>query len=319
MSQYRVRANRVVTFFSQVDEEGLIESLLPPFIKQILATDLFAKYLPDYEPRCCNTAIDASTIPVASSSSSSEDLFFIASRHCNTVAPVSTEKKTVVKGHFIQYSTEEANAANVDAVSADVADTVDAANANAANAGATVVLSSLHYCCMTRQRFRGTYYAFLMSHTMPNKKKDTNIGVSRNPIFSVMAHNNQYYVNQQEEGDKGGIPHDKYYFPVIFDKDTASAAPNWRLHIVLGPFLTKRTAVECCYKWVKKTRGTRSKCDKAPKLADFYQCHLYSSQIRIKQPFDEYLRERLNAPPHYLESCGAIREEYSKTIAKHHQ
>lgn len=170
----------------------------------------------------------------------------------------------------------------------------------------TIPLGTLHHCLLTGNVFKGCYYAFLMSHTMPRKKKDTNIGVSKNPIFSVMAHNNQAFVNSTTHTDKE-------YFPVIYDKDTAAAAPNWRLHMALGPFLKRGEAIDCCHRWVEFTRGTRSKCDKAPILARHYQCDLYSLQIPLNESLDSYL-SKINAPLEYLNLTESVELEYHNVI-----
>lgn len=171
----------------------------------------------------------------------------------------------------------------------------------------TVVLSQLHHSVLTGRRFVGTYYAFLMSHTLTGKKKDTNIGVSKNPVFSVIAHNNQAKVTTPD-GISATSTGDVYSFPVIYDKDTASAAPFWRLNTVLGPFFTKHAAEECCHEWVKKTRGTVSKQQKAPRLARMFDCDLYTTQVSINMPIERYLYEN-NAPADYIRACQSIKSE----------
>lgn len=170
------------------------------------------------------------------------------------------------------------------------------------NENNTVVLSALQHSVLTGKRFKGTYFAFLMSHTLSGKKKDTNIGVSRNPIFSVIAHNNQA---RQHMMPPGASP---FQFPIIYDKDTASAAPYWRLNTVLGPFYTKRAAEQCGHEWVKDTRGTISKQNKARKLASSLHCSMYSAQVPIDVPIERYLYEN-NAPLSYIKACQSIKRE----------
>lgn len=165
-----------------------------------------------------------------------------------------------------------------------------------------LILSSLNHCLLTGTKFKGTYYAFLMSHKVSGKKKDTNIGVSRYPIFSVIAHNNQ--ARHNAEAAAKGV----HYFPVIYDKDTASAAPFWRLNTTLGPFFTKRAGEECCHEWVKKTRGTTSKQDKAYVLASAYRKNLYTSQNGINMSIERYLYEN-NAPPQYIREAQSLKTE----------
>lgn len=175
----------------------------------------------------------------------------------------------------------------------------------------TVVLSQLHYSVLTGKRLTGTFYAFLMS-TLNGKKKDTNIGVSKNPLFSVIAHNNQAKlpINDAPPTSMGDV----YSFPVIYDKDTASAAPFWRLNTVLGPFYTKHAAEECCHEWVRKTRGTVSKQLKAPRLARMFNCDIYSSQVSINMPIERYLYEN-NAPVDYIRACQSIKSECRSIVS----
>ena len=171
----------------------------------------------------------------------------------------------------------------------------------------TVVLSTLSYSVLTGRRFKGTYYAFLMS-TNYGKKKNTTIGVSRYPIFSVIAHNNQARLNDTH-GD------DVRLFPVIYDKDTASAAPHWRLDTALGPFFTKRAAENCCHEWVRKTRGTVSKQNKALKLVEALQCEIYSARIPTGVSFERYLVEN-NAPLAYIKACQSIKRESLSIVSE---
>ena len=166
----------------------------------------------------------------------------------------------------------------------------------------TLILYAFHYCLLNNIPFKGVHYAFLMSHKLIGKKKDTNIGISKNPIIAVVAHNNQAYSQKNNQ-------------PRINDKDTASAAPDWRLDTVLGPFPTKRQAIECSLEWVKKTRGIDSKRDKAPVLAESYRCDMYSSQINISKPLDEFLID-INAPYNYIEACHNMKEKCLQLLDK---
>ena len=292
MSQHRVRAEHRICYATRDKTHVDLESL-PSFIREALSIDLFEKYLPN------GAELHAQRVK----HQENEQLLFwghnkhkAQERENNTLTattPIDDEsEKVTITCHMIKVK-------KLDTAVLPAEDN-------------TVELSTLLYCRLTNKKFRGTHYAFLMSHTMSGKKKDTNIGVSRNPIYSVMAHNNQAYINSGGNNDG-----DKSFFPVIFDKDTASAAPNWRLHIALGPFYTKNQAVECCHRWVKKTRGTRSKCDKAPVLARQQLVDMYSSQISIEGSFDDYLR-RINAPQHYVDYCERIKDEYRTLITVNH-
>lgn len=193
----------------------------------------------------------------------------------------------------------------------------------------------------------GVYYAYMISHSVCGKKKDTSIGCSKNPFLSVISHNNQHFVtnlsslnnninnnqndssikedhillynsnNNELTGDYDDADEENsfngYSIPVIIDKDTASAAPHWKLDIVLGPFIKRERAIECCFEWVSKTRGIASKREKAPFLAQQYNCKIYSSQVSINVPLDVFLF-KMNAPFHYIQKCKIIQEKYKELI-----
>ncbi len=176
------------------------------------------------------------------------------------------------------------------------------------DASNTVSLSALHYSVMTNTAFRGVYWAFLMSHNLKGKKKDTNIGVSKNPIFSVMAPTNQALIGR---GDNAKLP--RAVFPGSYDKDTASAAPHWKLDTAVGTFYTRKEAIGCCHRWVRKTRGTVSKRERAPELAEDYDNSLYSSQIPINTPLESRLFQ-LNAPFEYIAESHAIKQQCTHVV-----
>lgn len=172
----------------------------------------------------------------------------------------------------------------------------------------TVTLSVLHHAVMTNTAFRGVYWAFMMSHNLQGKKKDTNIGVSKNPIFSVMAHNNQALIHQ---GNNAQLPRSE--FPVIYDKDTASAAPHWKMDTAIGLFLSRAEAIDCGNRWVRKTRGTDSKRDRALELVQFYGNMRYSSQIPINQPLESRLFQ-MNAPFEYIATSHTTKQHCTHVI-----
>lgn len=146
-----------------------------------------------------------------------------------------------------------------------------------------LMISKYTYHALRNQIFPGTYYAFLMSHSLKNKKKDTNIGFSKNPIYSLYLHNGQHIVN----------------------KNTSSAAPFWILDIILGPFPTEKQVMDCCNEWVSKTRGRESKRNKAYKLYKYYGVNLYSHQVALNEPYDQFLFN-INAPLNYIKKTREI-------------
>jgi hypothetical protein len=147
-------------------------------------------------------------------------------------------------------------------------------------------LSKQLFCQTASVRYDGEWYAYLMSHPLKRCKKDTNVGYSRNPIQSVYKHN-----------------HHK-----LFDKETAIAAPHWRLDNTLGPFLSKVEAVQCAENWVCKTRGIPSKRERAKVLAARYKVPLYSSEVVLEQPFHAFLCS-INAPDSLLDACLELKQQ----------
>jgi hypothetical protein len=146
-----------------------------------------------------------------------------------------------------------------------------------------LAISKHHYCVLHNQMFPGAYYAFLMSHDLKNKKKDTNIGFSKDPVYSLYLHNEQRIVN----------------------KNTSSAAPHWKLDTVLGPFSTARRAELCCDEWVTKTRGKDSKQTKGFVLHKLFSVNLYSCKIKLNEPFDQFLCN-INAPKNYIDTTRKL-------------
>lgn len=134
------------------------------------------------------------------------------------------------------------------------------------------------------EQFRGSYYAFLMTHPLRGKKTSAHIGYSTNPMLDVHLHNTL----------------------AMNDRTTSAAAPHWILDMVLGPFNSAELAIECTREWVSFTRGKESKRRKAYFLSRIYNVPLYSAAIKPTITLRDYLIEK--APPNYL-AC------YEKMIA----
>ena len=142
------------------------------------------------------------------------------------------------------------------------------------------------YNTLTESPEVGEWYVFLMCHPLKGLKKDTNIGYSKNPIYSVHQHNT--------------IP--------LFDKETMAAAPYWRLDCVLGPFISISTVIECAKSWVTKTRGIPSKREKAKTLSKLFNTNLYTIDVKLDVPFGQFLMEK-NAPLHYIDTYHDLIKE----------
>lgn len=295
MGEYRVRVDSRVHWSVRKGEVGSDLSQISSLesVQEALATDLFEKYR-------MNTARPTRTVERAPACLSGNERFFW--RDDTRTQPIKTSL------------IESRDSGRVEREVQSVYIQIERVKPSAEEAGrASLAVDKLQYCQLTGKPFDGLYYAFLMSHPLLGMKKDTNIGISKNPIQSVIAHNNQAELIPGSGGRRGDVPVSGGAAPqpLIIDKDTASAAPHWILDTALGPFFTQRRAIECCQEWLRRTRGISSKRKKAYVLAKRYQCQLYSSRLPIQKPLMNYLSET-KAPPIYLESCRQIKARQQK-------
>jgi hypothetical protein len=120
-------------------------------------------------------------------------------------------------------------------------------------------------------KFKYGYFAFMMVRIVENeeeKKNDAIIGYSQNPFFST------FYHNKNSVKDK------------LNDKE-------WQLYIILGPFILKKTCINCCTDWLRKTRGINSKRIRAEELKVNYNIDLYSSNKIEEKELDKLISEIL--------------------------
>ncbi len=130
--------------------------------------------------------------------------------------------------------------------------------------------------------YEGEYYAYLMTHPIKGKKKDTHIGCSKNPIHTAYLHNTKK----------------------IYDKDTRIAPGHWVLSIVLGPFTCEELCSECCKDWVTNTRGITSKVNKGVVLAKKYNVNIYNTQENTNICLKDYLEKY--APAIYIDEYNKL-------------
>jgi hypothetical protein len=282
MSQYTVRADLVVEQSWRRRDYDVTMANLPAVVRQLLETDLFEKYMPTM------TAASAELERQRVSDGEDEYDETDAATAAATATLLRTRTCCLVTSRIVYDAETQGN--------------------EVPTKRNTVTLSTLHHAILTNTTFRGVYYAFLMSHALKGKKKNTNVGASKNPIFSVIAHNNQAFVNRPANRHLS-----KAAFPVIYDKDTASAAPHWKLDRVIGPFIRKEEAIECCHGWVKKTRGTDSKHKRAPELTTHYATNLYSSQVPLRQPLEKHLLQ-VNAPLEYIVATHVMKTHCTTVV-----
>lgn len=124
----------------------------------------------------------------------------------------------------------------------------------------------------------GQWYTYLAS--LPDcivNKTDSYIGYTTNPLADIHLHNAKLLPTP--------------------DRDTGSAAPHWMLDIVLGPFLCEELAKQCGKLWVIKTRGKKSKRNRASILAGFFNVPLYTFQEKLIDTTMTHLLRDYNVPP----------------------
>lgn len=133
-------------------------------------------------------------------------------------------------------------------------------------------LTPLQLAHMYGYTYDGEYYTFLMSHNV-SSKTDSYVGYTTNPVRDVYLHNER----------------------LIPDRNTAAAAGNWELDVVLGPFACKAVAIDCGRTWVHGTRGKLPKRKKAPFLSNAFNVPMYDCRTKLEEPFEDYL-ERMALP-----------------------
>lgn len=332
MSEYRVRINTLCECKFTKEEDDSLDSL-PDFIRErIVGVDLFAKYRMNDAIQMAQAKAKHVAQREKNESTFGDRYFFwkeetkSSSAHAVTVkieptVVVATKAAVVVvvpveaPAYVPPKQTVSVHRASFKRKSMEEIENTLPANKT------TVALARLQYSTMACKKFKGVFYAVLITHSLKHKKKDTNVAVSKNPAFTVMCHNNQAKERQKKAV---GVPRhsnvhstatafaaaaaNRTLFPFIVDKDTATAAPHWRLDTVLGPFLTREKAIECCLAWVNKTRGTGSKREKACELAPRFSTSRFSSQIRLADTGTSLTRRlfEMNVPMNYIEKVAAV-------------
>lgn len=148
-----------------------------------------------------------------------------------------------------------------------------------------MVIEKAFKCLLTREVFDGTYYAILMTQPSKEKKTMAYICYSTNPIEELYYHNNLMANN----------------------KTTSAAAPHWILDKVLGVFFCLEKAIHCTEKLAYKTRGAKSKRNRADLLSDKLNVNLYSDDIELDIPIKNYLATI--APPIYSSIYDCLSEK----------
>ncbi len=90
------------------------------------------------------------------------------------------------------------------------------------------------------------FFCFMMVNFIPNQKINTYIAETQNPYQSVILHN------------KGNAK---------CSKSTKSAAPNWELNMIIGPFNYIEEAFDFAKDWKSNSRGIPSRRKRGQDLA----------------------------------------------------
>lgn len=126
-------------------------------------------------------------------------------------------------------------------------------------------------------------YAFLSTHNMVGCKMNAVVMYGSNPLLAVVLRNRGI----------GG------------DKAMGQSAPNWKLNLTLGPFLSLSICRKACREWVLGTRGVTSKQSKGFVLATRYYTPLYSLNKRPPGGMHNFLA--VHGPPGMADCYARLR------------
>jgi hypothetical protein len=296
---FDVNVNHEVRFHLQPGKEVGIDDL-PEYLTELLKVDLFEKY----GKKTYSTNVAATTAVVAAAASASASTTMEINKtdksplhsQCIKMTHVTIERRlfhdkavAIVKDSCVKHRTFIEMTFNVKTAMTMSRKALQPQQFLLQQPLAlqpiipSLTISKYNYSLLSRQKFSGSYYAWMIVHYLQNKKKDTNIGVSKNPFYSVYLHNNQFIVN----------------------KNTSSAAPHWELDTVAGPFETEETALEFAREWVSQTRGGKSKRKKADDLHKVHGVNLYTRKMTLNQPFDQFLVDA-NASIHHVKHVQKV-------------
>jgi hypothetical protein len=122
----------------------------------------------------------------------------------------------------------------------------------------------------------GARFCYLMINLLPNQKINTYIGESGHPFQSVIDHN---------EGRARA------------SKSTKSAAPHWKLEMIVGEFADQPSAVTFANSWRANSRGIVSRRKRGHALAKLHGKTRYDRQHLPEEEDDEDEAAAAAAPP----------------------
>lgn len=134
-------------------------------------------------------------------------------------------------------------------------------------------------------KLKGDYFAFMIIRIIHNRneseKNDALIGYSENPFYSTLIHNKL----------KNG-------------KDLIGK--EWKLSIILGPFILKKNCIECCQGWLYGTRGIASKQIRAYELQKNYGVNFYTSEFSNFSHLENLIKK---LPKKYYDTFNLLKKE----------
>jgi hypothetical protein len=136
-------------------------------------------------------------------------------------------------------------------------------------------------------KYQGEYFAFMVIRIIHDfnelEKNDAMIGYSQNPFYSTFLYN-----KLKTETDL-----------ILLN------GREWKLSIILGPFILQKNCVEACKAWVRGTRGITSKQFRALELQKEYGVNYFTSDF-LNVDYLEHLVQKL--PKKYHETFNELKK-----------
>lgn len=144
-----------------------------------------------------------------------------------------------------------------------------------------------------KRHIRGEYFCYLAVHPNSDRKKNTFLGVTKDPLLDLYRHNHAdaFYIprgNGRAALRPAGLANTT--------KGTHAAAPYWSMASALGPFVSKAHAQTGSLIWSDHTRGDPSKNRKARVVADIFDIRYYGRDVPIEtEAIVRHLQENINS------------------------
>lgn len=133
-----------------------------------------------------------------------------------------------------------------------------------------------------RGAIRGEYFCYLAVHPNSDRKKNTFLGVSKDPLLDLYRHNHADAFDVPRPGGRGAV---RPSAVARNTKTTHAAAPYWSMASVVGPFASKAHAQTATVAWSDHTRGDPSKNRKARVVASLFDIDYYGRDVPVDATF----------------------------------